>query len=78
MCIRDRSVPFAEAFGTFATLEEAVGRLETLRALQLQVDRNAYLKAVSYTHLSSTATLKDTHSRPGSGTARRATESQRG
>ena len=43
--LRAQSVPFAEAFGTFATLEEAVGRLETLRALQLQVDRNAYLKA---------------------------------
>ena len=42
--LRAQSVPFAEAFGTFATLEEAVGR-ETLRALQLQVDRNAYLKA---------------------------------
>lgn len=29
--LRAQSVPFAEAFGTFATLEEAVGRLETLR-----------------------------------------------
>ena len=40
-----QGIPFAAAPGTFATLEEAAGRLEALRALQLQADRNAYLKA---------------------------------
>lgn len=40
-----QGIPFAAAPGTFATLEEAAGRLEALRALQIQADRNAYLKA---------------------------------
>ena len=40
-----QGIPFAAAPGTFATLEEAAERLEALRALQIQADRNAYLKA---------------------------------
>ena len=40
-----QGIPFAAAPGTFATLEEAAGRLEALRAFQLQADRNTYLKA---------------------------------
>lgn len=43
--LRAQSIPFATAPGAFATLEEAAGRLEALRAIQLQADRNAYLQA---------------------------------
>lgn len=43
--LRAQGIPFAVASGAFATLEEAAGRLEALRALQLQADRNAYLRA---------------------------------
>lgn len=43
--LRAQNVPFVAAASAFATLEEAAGRLEALRALQLQADRNAYLRA---------------------------------
>lgn len=43
--LRAQGISFTAAPCAFATLEEAADRLEALRALQLQADRNVYLRA---------------------------------
>lgn len=43
--LRTQGIPSTAAPCAFATLEEAADRLEALRSLQIQADRNAYLRA---------------------------------